>query len=206
MINPLVISSVSGSVIPIVGNEVDTDRIVPARFLKEITFDNMGDYLFYDVRYVNGQPNLKHPLNQTQYSEASIMLVENNFGCGSSREHAPQALKRWGINAFVGESFAEIFCGNCIAMGLPCLRVSADDMQTLMAAVESDPAQELVVDLEARKVRYVGGAVAADIADGPREQFIKGNWDSLGQLLDAGDLIGETAAGLPYTNGFVVAG
>ena len=112
---------------------------------------------------------------------------------------------RWGITGFVGESFAEIFYGNCIAIGLPCVRVSAEDMQTLMNAVEVEPTQQVVIDLETRRVRYAGGEVAADIADGPREQFIKGGWDSLGQLLDAGDDVDETAAKLPYTTGFVVA-
>ena len=201
MENSSVIANVTGRAVVVRGGDIDTDRIIPARYLRTVTFENLGEHVFEDDRAQGG-----HPFDEERYQGASILLANANFGCGSSREHAPQALTRWGINAFVGESFAEIFCGNCIAMGLPCLRVSADDMQTLMAAVESDPAQELVVDLVARKVHYVGGAVAADIADGPREQFIKGNWDSLGQLLDAGDLIGETAAGLPYTNGFAVAG
>ncbi|HIG53352.1 MAG TPA: 3-isopropylmalate dehydratase small subunit [Candidatus Latescibacteria bacterium] len=196
-----VIANVTGSAVVVRGGDIDTDRIIPARYLRTVTFENLGEHVFEDDR-AQGD----HPFNEERYQGASILLANANFGCGSSREHAPQALTRWGINAFVGESFAEIFYGNCIAMGLPCLRVSAEDMQTLMAAVESNPAQELVVDLEARKVRYAGGAVAADIADGPREQFIKGSWDSLGQLLDAGDQIGETAAGLPYTNGFAVAG
>ncbi len=196
-----VIANVTGSAVVVRGGDIDTDRIIPARYLRTVTFENLGEHVFEDDR-AQGD----HPFNEERYQGASILLANANFGCGSSREHAPQALTRWGINAFVGESFAEIFYGNCIAMGLPCLRVSAEDMQTLMAAVESNPAQELVVDLEARKVRYAGGAVAADIADGPREQFIKGSWDSLGQLLDAGDQIGETAAGLHYTNGFAVSG
>ena len=109
MTNSLVVTSVSGTAVPILGNDVDTDRIVPARFLKEVTFDNMGEYLFYDARYSNGHLNSDHPLNQPQFSNASIMLVENNFGCGSSREHAPQAIKRAGFNMIIGESFAEIF-------------------------------------------------------------------------------------------------
>ena len=201
MENSSVIANVTGSAVVVRGGDIDTDRIIPARYLRTVTFENLGEHVFEDDR-AQGD----HPFDEERYQGASILLANANFGCGSSREHAPQALTRWGINAFVGESFAEIFYGNCIAMGLPCLRVSAEDMQTLMAAVVSDPAQELVVDLEARKVRYAGGAVAADIADGPREQFIKGNWDSLGQLLDAGDQISETAAGLPYTNGFAVGG
>ena len=201
MENSSVIASVAGAAVVVRGGDIDTDRIIPARYLRTVTFENLGDHVFEDDR-AQGE----HPFDEGRFQGASILLANANFGCGSSREHAPQALMRWGIKAFVGESFAEIFYGNCIAMGLPCVRVSAEDMQTLMAAVEADPAQELDVDLAARKVRYAGGEVAADIADGPREQFIKGSWDSLGQLLDAGDQIGETAANLPYTNSFAVSG
>ena len=191
------IDRIEGTAIPVRGDNVDTDRIIPARYLRTVTFENLGEHAFEDER-AQGD----HPFDEQRFQGASILLANANFGCGSSREHAPQALTRWGIKGFVGESFAEIFYGNCIAMGLPCLRVAAGDMQLLMDAVEADPTQELQIDLEARKVRYTGGEVDADIADGPREQFIKGSWDSLGQLLDAGDQIGETATRLPYTNAF----
>ena len=201
MDNSSVIASVTGRAVVVRGGDIDTDRIIPARYLRTVTFENLGDHVFEDDR-TSGE----HPFDQQHFQGASILLANANFGCGSSREHAPQALMRWGINGFIGESFAEIFYGNCIAMGLPCVRVAVGDMQTLMAAVEADPRQELVIDLEARKVRYAGGEVAADIADGPREQFVKGSWDSLAQLLDAGDEIAATAAKLPYANGFAVAG
>ena len=200
MENSSVITSLTGRPVVVRGGDIDTDRIIPARYLRTVTFENLGEHVFEDDRKSG-----VHPFDEQRFQGASILLANANFGCGSSREHAPQALMRWGITGFVGESFAEIFYGNCIAIGLPCVRVSAEDMQTLMNAVEVEPTQQVVIDLETRRVRYAGGEVAADIADGPREQFIKGGWDSLGQLLDAGDDVDETAAKLPYTTGFAVA-
>ena len=197
MENSSVIQTITGRGVVVRGADIDTDRIIPARFLRTVTFENLGAHAFEDDR-AGGD----HPFDQARFQGASILLANANFGCGSSREHAPQALMRWGIQGFVAESFAEIFFGNCIAMGLPCVRVEAEDMQTLMDAVESDPAQEVAIDLEARQVRWVGGEVAVDIADGPREQFLKGSWDSLGQLLAAGDQVESTAQRLPYVVGF----
>ncbi len=197
MENSSVIKTITGRGIVVRGADIDTDRIIPARFLRTVTFEHLGGHAFADER-AGGD----HPFDQARFQGASILLANANFGCGSSREHAPQALMRWGIKGFVAESFAEIFFGNCIAMGLPCVRVKAEDMQTLMDAVERDPAQAVALDLEARQVRWAGGEMAADMADGPREQFLKGSWDSLGQLLAAGDQIGQTAARLPYTRAF----
>ena len=200
MENSSVIKTITGRGVVVRGADIDTDRIIPARFLRTVTFENLGGHAFEDDRAAGD-----HPFDQAHFQGASILLANANFGCGSSREHAPQALMRWGIKGFVAESFAEIFFGNCIAMGLPCVRVVAEDMQTLMAAVESNPAQEVAIDLEARQVRCAGGQVAAEIADGPREQFLKGSWDSLGQLLAASDQIGQTVARLPYTRAFAEA-
>ena len=197
MENASVIKMITGRGVVVRGADIDTDRIIPARFLRTVTFDDLGGHAFEDDRAAG-----EHPFDQARFQGASILLANANFGCGSSREHAPQALMRWGIKGFVAESFAEIFFGNCIALGLPCVRVAAEDMQTLMAAVEGDPAQEITLDLEARKVRYAGGEQAAAIADGPREQFLKGSWDSLGQLLAAGDRIESTTRKLPYMAGF----
>lgn len=197
MENASVIKMITGRGVVVRGADIDTDRIIPARFLRTVTFDDLGGHAFEDDRAAG-----EHPFDQVRFQGASILLANANFGCGSSREHAPQALMRWGIKGFVAESFAEIFFGNCIALGLPCVRVAAEDMQTLMAAVEGDPAQEITLDLEARKVRYAGGEQAAAIADGPREQFLKGSWDSLGQLLAAGDRIESTTRKLPYMAGF----
>lgn len=197
MENSSVIKTIAGRGVVVRGADIDTDRIIPARFLRTVTFDDLGSHAFEDDRAAG-----EHPFDQARFQGASILLANANFGCGSSREHAPQALMRWGIKGFVAESFAEIFFGNCIALGLPCVRVAAEDMQVLMAAVEGDPAQEITIDLEARTVRYVGGEQAAAIADGPREQFLKGSWDSLGQLLAADDQIESTTRKLPYMAGF----
>lgn len=197
MENSSVIKTIAGRGVVVRGADIDTDRIIPARFLRTVTFDDLGSHAFEDDRAAG-----EHPFDQARFQGASILLANANFGCGSSREHAPQALMRWGIKGFVAESFAEIFFGNCIALGLPCVRVAAEDMQALMAAVERDPAQEITIDLETRTVRYVGGEQAAAIADGPREQFLKGSWDSLGQLLAADDQIESTTRKLPYMAGF----
>ena len=192
-----IISQVAGRAVVVRGGDIDTDRIIPARYLRTVTFENLGEHAFEDDR-AGGD----HPFDQECFQGASVLLANANFGCGSSREHAPQALMRWGIKGFVGESFAEIFYGNCIAMGLPCVRVSAEDMSKLMDAVEADPVQEVSIDLKARKVYYADGEIDADIADGPRDQFVKGSWDSLGQLLEASDQIDATAQSLPYIYAF----
>lgn len=197
MENSSVIKTIAGRGVVVRGADIDTDRIIPARFLRTVTFDDLGSHAFEDDRAAG-----EHPFDQARFQGASILLANANFGCGSSREHAPQALMRWGIKGFVAESFAEIFFGNCIALGLPCVRVEAEDMEALMAAIEGDPAQEITIDLATRTVRYVGGEQAAAIADGPREQFLKGSWDSLGQLLAADDQIESTTRKLPYMAGF----
>ena len=197
MENSSVIKTIAGRGVVVRGADIDTDRIIPARFLRTVTFDDLGSHAFEDDRAAG-----EHPFDQARFQGASILLANANFGCGSSREHAPQALMRWGIKGFVAESFAEIFFGNCIALGLPCVRVEAEDMQALMATVEGDPAQEITIDLATRTVRYVGGEQEAAIADGPREQFLKGSWDSLGQLLAADDQIESTTRKLPYMAGF----
>ena len=197
MENSSVIKTIAGRGVVVRGADIDTDRIIPARFLRTVTFDDLGSHAFEDDRAAG-----EHPFDQARFQGASILLANANFGCGSSREHAPQALMRWGIKGFVAESFAEIFFGNCIALGLPCVRVAAEDMQALMAAVERDPAQEITIDLATRTVRYVGGEQVGAIADSPREQFLKGSWDSLGQLLAADDQIESTTRKLPYMAGF----
>ncbi|MEO0884363.1 MAG: isopropylmalate isomerase, partial [Cyanobacteria bacterium J06648_10] len=129
------VCQVSGSGLPLVGNDIDTDRIIPARFLRAVTFDGLGDQVFADDR----QQLAEHPFNQSQYQEAQLLVVNRNFGCGSSREHAPQAIARWGINALIGESFAEIFFGNCVAMGVPCVTADADSISQLQHAIANNP-------------------------------------------------------------------
>ena len=184
---------------PLRGNDIDTDRIIPARYLRAVTFDDLGNHAFADDRSAAG-----HPLDQPQYQGSRLAVVNENFGCGSSREHAPQALMRWGIDAFVGQSFAEIFFGNCVALGLPCLTAKEVDVVRLQTAIEQDPSQELSLDVGTQTVHFSGGTIQGMIPDGPREQFLKGTWDALGQLLEAGGAIADTRSRLPYANGFRV--
>lgn len=177
------------------GDDVDTDRIIPARFMKEVTFDTMGEHAFEDARLA---AKGEHPLDQERFHGSSILIVGQNFGCGSSREHAPQSLMRFGFNGFIGGSFAEIFFGNCTALGLPCVTLSDADLASVMDSVELDPTQSIEIDVQASKVRCRAGEFEAGVPAGTRKMLLEGSWDATRVLLDAGDLIEQTAAGLPY--------
>jgi len=181
------------------GDDIDTDRIIPARFLRAISFDGLGEHAFEDDRI---QAKGDHPLDDERFAGAGILIVGENFGCGSSREHAPQALMRWGFRAFIGQSFAEIFAGNCTALGLPYVTLEADDLAALMDSVVLDPEQEVVVDLEARTVSSRAGTFAATLPDGVRCQLLEGNWNATQVLLDAGDAIEAAAARIAYLSDF----
>jgi 3-isopropylmalate/(R)-2-methylmalate dehydratase small subunit len=189
---------VAGRGIPVPGNDIDTDRIIPARFLKEVTFESMGEHAFEDAR----KQNPEHPFNQKAYQGASVLVVGQNFGCGSSREHAPQALMRWGIRAIVGGSFGEIFFGNCVMLGIPCLVATQADLEWLQKAVERAPQQSVTVDVEKQEVRFGDRAIKATVPDGPRNQLVGGTWDSTAVLLEAGPAIEATAGKLPYVKGW----
>jgi 3-isopropylmalate/(R)-2-methylmalate dehydratase small subunit len=193
------IGRVAGRACALRGDDIDTDRIIPARFLRCVTFDGLGEHAFADDRQ---QAKGDHPLDQDRYAGATILVVGHNFGCGSSREHAPQALMRRGFRALLGGSFAEIFAGNCTALGLPCATVSEADLTALMDSVEVDPAQEVVVDLEAGTVSSRAGTMALHVPAGARQQLLAGSWDATAVLLEAGDAIEATAARLPYVQGF----
>ena len=182
---------------PVPGADINTDRIIPARFLRTVTFEDLGDHVFEDDRGPGS-----HPFDDPRFRGASIFLTNTNFGCGSSREHAPQALMRWGIKAFVGESFAEIFFGNCTALGLPCFTASGGDVGRLMEAVEADPTQVLVLDVVDQVIHFGGAAIQGFVPEGPRQQLQTGTWDALGQLLEAGESIEIAAARLPYMSAF----
>ena len=193
------IDRVEGRACVLRGSDIDTDRIIPARFLRAVTFDGLGEHAFEDDRI---QAKGDHPLDDERFAGASILIVGANFGCGSSREHAPQALMRSGFRAFIGKSFAEIFAGNCTALGLPHVTLDADDLAALMDSVTLDPEQQVVIDLEARSVTSRVGAVAANIPDGVRRQLLEGNWNATHVLLDAGDAIEAAAARIPYLADF----
>jgi 3-isopropylmalate/(R)-2-methylmalate dehydratase small subunit len=193
-----------GRAIPVRGNDIDTDRIIPARFLKTVTFDGLGDHAFEDDRLGLKADGKLHSFDDPKFSEATILLVNKNFGCGSSREHAPQAIQRWGkgITIIVGESFAEIFYGNCQTLRIPCPTVGADVIEKLISAVEANPTAEVTVDLDARTVSVAGASFPLSIPDGPRKAFLDGSWDSTGELLSARDAIRKTASGLAYVRGY----
>jgi 3-isopropylmalate/(R)-2-methylmalate dehydratase small subunit len=189
------VKQIKGRALPLVGNDIDTDRIIPARFLKCITFDGLGDHAFADDRAaLQGS----HPFDASQYQGATILLANNNFGCGSSREHAPQALNRWGITAIVGESFAEIFFGNCIALGLPCVIVAPQDARQLQTLVTQDPQAIVEVDLEKMIVSCGDFQASLTMGEGPKQMFVTGLWDATGQLVAQAEKTRSTAAKLPY--------
>jgi 3-isopropylmalate/(R)-2-methylmalate dehydratase small subunit len=189
---------ITGRGIPVTGNDIDTDRIIPARFLKAVTFEGMGEHAFEDAR----KQNPEHPFNSPAYQGASVLVVGQNFGCGSSREHAPQALMRWGINAIVGGSFGEIFFGNCVMLGIPCMVATQADLEWLQKAVERAPQAPVLVDVERQEVRFGDRVIKATVPDGPRNQLVNGTWDSTAVLLEAGASIEATAKKLPYVSGF----
>lgn len=207
------IASVVGTAVAVRGDDIDTDRIIPARFLKCVTFDGLGKQAFADDR---AELKGAHPFDRPEHQGATVLVVNRNFGCGSSREHAPQSLMRWGIRAVIGESFAEIFYGNCLALGIPCLSLSHADALALQAAIQADPAASVVVDLDTLRVSLnaaahsaaVGSAGASwplTLADGPRRMLLSGQWDATSQLLAHDDQLRATAARLPYLTSFSAA-
>jgi len=200
----LPVPRVTGRPIPLPGNDIDTDRIIPARYMTAITFDGLGELAFRDARFSQDGKELAHPMNDPRYRAKGprVAVVNKNFGCGSSREHAPQALYRWGIKALVGESFADIFFGNCVAMGIPCVTAREADVARLLAAIEEDPTHELTVDVEARAATYRGVAYPVTLPEGARTQLLKGTWDATRILVDALPEVRQTAARLPYVRGF----
>jgi len=195
---------IAGRAVVVRGNDIDTDRIIPARFLKSVVFDGLGAHAFEDDRAQLRDAGKLHPFDDVRFALARILVVNKNFGCGSSREHAPQALLRWGdgIRAIVGESFAEIFHGNCVALGIPCVVVDAAAADSLAAAIEKNPSLEISVDLRSKTIAAGASRDPFEIAEGPRKQFLEGRWDSTAELLAARDRIFALAAKLPYLSDY----
>jgi 3-isopropylmalate/(R)-2-methylmalate dehydratase small subunit len=196
------IRSVSGTTVVLDGNDIDTDRIIPARFLKHLTFDALGQHVFEDDRRQDLARGVTHPFDDPARSTASILLTARNFGCGSSREHAAQALYRWGVRAVVGESFGEIFRGNCGTIGLPCLTLSPADAAAARSLGAADAAANAEVDLEGGVFRIAGREFAAEISPSLRDAFVNGTWDTLTELLRTAGEVGDVATRLPYLTGF----
>jgi 3-isopropylmalate/(R)-2-methylmalate dehydratase small subunit len=192
------IQRIAGRAIPLRGDNVDTDRIIPARFLKSITFEGLEQHLFEDDRRQLEAEGRQHPLGDSRYAGAQVLLVNANFGCGSSREHAPQAIRRSGIRVVVGQSFSEIFFGNSVALGMPCVTADAQTLAMLMDAVEADPSINVQVDLDAMRVTAGGRDLPIQLPPGARESFLDGSWDATALLLDRFEEVEATAARLPY--------
>ena len=192
------IKKVTGKAVFVPGDDIDTDRIIPARFMKCITFDGLGEYLFYDVRKTESGENKNHNLNDPRFAEASILVSGNNFGCGSSREHAPQSILRAGYNAVIAGSFAEIFFGNSINLGVVCVIASDADRKIIASAIEIHPELEITIDVEDYKIWYGDQFVPCEIKLGARDSLLSGNYDPLDELLVGADEVSKTASALPY--------
>jgi 3-isopropylmalate/(R)-2-methylmalate dehydratase small subunit len=192
---------ITGRALPLRGHDIDTDRIIPARYLKAVSFEGLEQHVFADDRTGGG-----HPFDDPRYEGASVLLVNRNFGCGSSREHAPQALQRWGIQAVVGEGYSEIFFGNAVQLGLPCVTVPPGAIEQLMRAVEQDPLTRLTVDLESMTLEGPSLRIATEMPQSARDALTSGLWDGTGMLLQNLDAVRAVAATLPYTRGFAARG
>ncbi|MGE0444741.1 MAG: 3-isopropylmalate dehydratase small subunit [Vicinamibacterales bacterium] len=203
MADALRITQVEGRAIPVRGNDIDTDRIMPARFLRSVTFEGLEKHVFVDDRAEATRQGTPHAFDQPQYAGASILVVNHNFGCGSSREHAPQGLHRWGIRAIVGESFSEIFFGNSVMLGLPCVTAPHADIERLMAAIEANPETHVQVDLVAGTCQAGSVTFSVSIPANVRDALATGAWDTTGLLLERYGEVDATAGRLPYVNNFV---
>ena len=191
------ITRVAGRALPLRGHDIDTDRIIPARYLRAVSFEGLEQHVFADDRAGGG-----HVFDDPRYAGAAVLLVNRNFGCGSSREHAPQALQRWGIQAIAGEGYSEIFFGNSVQLGLPCLIVSPEHIEQIMRAVEHDHTTVMTVDLESMTVVAGPLRVAATMPAAARDALTSGLWDGTGLLLEDFDQVRAVASRLPYTRGF----
>ena len=196
------ITRVSGTALVMAGDDIDTDRIMPARFLKAITFEGLEQHVFADDRKQAAERGQTHAFDDASRREARVLITGRNFGCGSSREHAPQALRRWGIRAVIGPSFAEIFFGNSVMIGLPCVTLADGDLEWLRKTVNADANAVVDVDLTSMTVTATGRTAAALMPAPAREALMSGAWDGTALLLEGAEQVRRTAALLPYLRGF----
>ncbi len=192
------ITEIKGRGVYVPGNDIDTDRIIPARFMKCVTFDGLGEFLFYDVRKNADGTDKPHPLNDPKFKGATVLLSGANFGCGSSREHAPQAIQKYGFRAVIAENFAEIFFGNCVTLGIPCLMAKREDIAKVAAAIEANPSLEVTLDVTGATIRYGDQTIPASIRESARDALINGRWDAIGELLEGVPVVKQLVAKLPY--------
>ena len=193
---------ITGHGIVIRGNDIDTDQIIPARYLKAVTFAGIEKYAFYDLRYNADGSKKDHPFNDEKYVDGNIMIVNSNFGCGSSREHAPQTLKRCGIDAIIGESFAEIFAGNCTTLGMPILCLSRQEIHTIQDIVETKPSTPIEINIEKAQVIVNQTMYASSIKKEIQTTFLQGTWDNTNLMLSFDNKIEQTYNRLPYIHNF----
>jgi len=194
------VESVSGTGVAIRGNDIDTDQVIPARFMKVVTFDGLGQFAFFDQRFTDDDEEKDHPMNEPAHREASVMVVNANFGCGSSREHAPQALMRWGIDALIGESFAEIFAGNCLALGIPTVEADEETIEDLQSWVEANPDGEIEIDVASETVTYGDRTVDVSVDEAQRRALVDGVWDTTALMKANAGEVHRTAEELPYVD------
>ena len=194
------VTRIAGPGVAVRGNDIDTDQVIPARFMKEVTFENMGQYAFYDVRRTGESAFNDHPFNR--FEDARLLVVNQNFGCGSSREHAPQALMRWGIRGLIGESFAEIFAGNCQALGLPTATADPATVERIMARIEQPSGPDVALDVESETVCVGDEVFAVRIAPSQKEALLNSLWDTTALMKSYMDEVQATAKQLPYLNDF----
>jgi 3-isopropylmalate/(R)-2-methylmalate dehydratase small subunit len=195
------LAKIAGRGVYVQGNDIDTDRIIPARFLKCVTFDELGPSLFADVRFEEDGTSKGHVLDAPQHQGAEILISDDNFGCGSSREHAPQAIAKFGLKAVVAGSFAEIFQGNCTTLGIPCVVMEKDDREKLTADVEQNPDAEIIIDLEGMQIICVNAIYPITMKESTREAFLTSTYDPLNDLLSSPKDIQQVAEKLGYSPG-----
>ncbi len=192
------IKRITGRGVYIPGDDIDTDRIIPARYLRCVTFDGLGEGLFYDVRFHEDGAPKEHPLNDPKHRDATILVSGSNFGCGSSREHAPQAIYRAGFRAMIAQSFAEIFFGNSTTLGMPCVEATAEQLRTIVAAIETNPDTEIVIDVANETVTVDGETHQVTVRSSAKSALIGGRWDAIADLLEAEAQVAEAARRLGY--------
>lgn len=196
------VTAVQGSGVPVVGNDIDTDRIIPARFLKCVTFDGIGEHAFADDIAALKDKGEVHPFVNPKYADGKVLVSNKNFGCGSSREHAPQSLMRWGIGSIIAESYSEIFHGNCVSLGVPCFTATNEQTTELQAFIEANPTAELSVDVAAATISFDGKVMQLSIQKGAQGQFLDGSWNARAQLLAGAEQIKALAKTLSYVNDY----
>ena len=196
------VTTINGPGILLRGNDIDTDRIIPARFLKCVTFDGIGEHAFEDDIKGLAEKGETHPFADARYADGAILVANKNFGCGSSREHAPQSLNRWGIQAIIAESYSEIFYGNCVSLAMPCFTADHETCTKIKDAIEADPAAELYVSVAEVTIIVANETIQLEIQPGAQGQFLDGSWDARAGLLENSDKVRDIASRLPYVTNY----